>query len=63
MELLRHLIADTERFKQQESEQNVQNKAISDLKKRVDALRNDIVILKIKKKKRIEVFIISRNGR
>ena len=41
---------DTERFKQQESEQNIQNKAISDLKKRVDALRNDIVILKNKEK-------------
>ena len=44
------LDADSERFKQQESEQNIQNRAISDLKKRVDALRNDIVILKNKEK-------------
>ena len=41
---------DTERFKQHESEQNLQNRAISELKKRVDALRNDIVILKNKEK-------------
>ena len=44
------LDADSERFKQQESEQNIQNKSISELKKRVDALRNDIVILKNKEK-------------
>ena len=34
----------------QESEQNIQNMVISDMKKRVDALRNDIVILKNKDK-------------
>ena len=44
------LDADSERFKQQEAEQNIQNKSISELKKRVDALRNDIVILKNKEK-------------
>ena len=41
---------DTRRFKEQEAEQNIQNKSISELKKRVDALRNDIVILKNKEK-------------
>lgn len=44
------LDADSERFKQQEAEQNIQNKSISELKKRVDTLRNDIVILKNKEK-------------
>ena len=44
------LDADSQRFKEQEAEQNIQNRAISDLKKRVDALRNDIVILKNKEK-------------
>jgi hypothetical protein len=44
------LDADSERFKQQESDQNIQNKSISELKKRVDALRNDIVVLKNKEK-------------
>jgi hypothetical protein len=38
------------RFKEQEGQQNIQNKAISEMKKRVDALRNDIVILKNKEK-------------
>lgn len=47
---VRALDEDTERFKHQESEQNIQNRAISGLKKRVDALRNDIVILKNKEK-------------
>ena len=32
----------------QSAEQNIQNREISDLKKRVDALRNDIVIMKNK---------------
>ena len=41
---------ETQRFKEQEAEQNIQNKAISDLKKRVDVLRNDIVIMKNKEK-------------
>lgn len=41
---------ETRRFKEQEAEQNIQNKAISNLKKRVDDLRNDIVILKNKEK-------------
>ena len=41
---------ETQRFKEQEAEQNIQNKAIANLKKRVDNLRNDIVILKNKEK-------------
>ena len=41
---------NSKRFREQESQQNIQNKAISDMKKRVDALRNDIVILKNKEK-------------
>ena len=41
---------ETRRFKEQEGEQNIQNKAIANLKKRVDTLRNDIVILKNKEK-------------
>ena len=44
------LDADSQRFKEQEAEQNIQNRAAPDLKKRVDALRNDIVILKNKEK-------------
>lgn len=40
----------TKIFMEQESEQNIQNKSIRDLKKRVDTLRNDIVILKNKEK-------------
>ena len=44
----RALDDDTQRFKEQEAEQNIQNKAISELKKRVDVLRNDIVIMKNK---------------
>ena len=35
-------------FLQQESEQNTQNRIITDLKRRVDSLRNDIVLLKLK---------------
>lgn len=46
----RALDAETERFRLQESEQNIQNRAISELKKRVDILRNDIVIMKNKEK-------------
>ena len=42
--------AETRRFKEQEAEQNIQNREISDLKKRVDSLRNDIVIMKNKDK-------------
>ena len=38
------------RFKEQEAQQNIQNTAISNMKKRVDTLRNDIVILKNKEK-------------
>ena len=38
------------RFKEQEAEQNIQNREISNLKKRVDVLRSDIVILKNKEK-------------
>ena len=41
---------NSRRFKEQEGQQNIQNKAISEMKKRVDALRNDIVILKNKEK-------------
>lgn len=41
---------DNDRMVRQESEQNIQNRVISDMKKRVDALRNDIVILKNKDK-------------
>ena len=37
-------------FLQQEAEQNTQNRIITDLKKRVDSLRNDIVLLKTKDK-------------
>lgn len=37
-------------FLQQETEQNTQNRIITDLKKRVDSLRNDIVLLKTKDK-------------
>ena len=37
-------------FIEQESEQNTQNRIITDLKKRVDSLRNDIVLLKTKDK-------------
>lgn len=47
---LKSLDEETRRFKEQEGEQNIQNKAIADLKKRVDTLRNDIVILKNKEK-------------
>lgn len=41
---------NSKRFRDQEAQQNIQNKAISEMKKRVDALRNDIVILKNKEK-------------
>jgi uncharacterized protein YxeA len=41
---------DSIRFKKQEGDQNIQNREISSLKKRVDALRNDIVIMKNKEK-------------
>ena len=41
---------DSQRFTNQEAEQNIQNREISSLKKRVDSLRNDIVILKNKEK-------------
>ena len=37
-------------FIEEESEQNTQNRIITDLKKRVDSLRNDIVLLKTKDK-------------
>tara|TARA_B100000795_G_scaffold203346_2_gene156994 strand:- start:1700 stop:2413 length:714 start_codon:yes stop_codon:yes gene_type:complete len=41
---------DSKIFKEQESAQNIQNISINSLKKRVDALRNDIVIFKNKEK-------------
>ena len=47
---IKSLDMETQRFKEQEAEQNIQNKAIANLKKRVDNLRNDIVILKNKEK-------------
>jgi hypothetical protein len=37
-------------FIKQETEQNTQNRIITDLKRRVDSLRNDIVLLKTKDK-------------
>ena len=54
IELNEDILEDMDRNKQiffrQESEQNTQNRIITDLKKRVDSLRNDIVILKNKDK-------------
>ena len=47
---IKSLDEETRRFKEQEAEQNIQNKAIANLKKRVDNLRNDIVILKNREK-------------
>ena len=41
---------NSKRFREQEAQQNIQNRAINEMKKRVDALRNDIVILKNKEK-------------
>ena len=49
-EIMKDMDENRKIFLQQETAQNTQNRIITDLKKRVDALRNDIVVLKSKDK-------------
>ena len=49
-DILKDMDKDRQIFIRQETEQNTQNRIITDLKKRVDLLRNDIVVMKNKDK-------------
>ena len=49
-EALRVLDKEFQKFKNQESNQNIQNRQIKLLKNRVDRLRNDIIVMKNKDK-------------
>jgi hypothetical protein len=49
-DILKNMDEDRQTFLRQETEQNTQNRIITDLKKRVDLLRNDIVVMKNKDK-------------
>jgi len=49
-DILQDMDENRQIFLRQETEQNTQNRIITDLKKRVDLLRNDIVVMKNKDK-------------